>query len=208
MKDDYTPLWLLEDGAFLERYSCKKLNDDGLEYLPPGFNIRRFEDEKVIQEFKAYNKSLINNHPSGEYLKGQLYNSNDLVKPDRSKMVMGMLLLPQLNIIDLNTFKMNGFRLDMGIDYETLTKDPAPLKFHYLFGACDDAFIYITYLGWGISERFILSDTHELHVYNWEGALVKRYYLDHPFFEMAIDPVAGKLYTINNEDQLFCYNLK
>jgi len=37
---------------------------------------------------------------------------------------------------------------------------------------------------------------------------VKRYYLDHHFFKMAIDPVTRKMYTINNEDQLFCYKLK
>lgn len=206
LKDDYTPLWLLEDGTFLERYSFTRLNDDGTDHIPPGYNVRKFEDETVIKTHKLYRKNVVNNYPTGMYLNGQLYNSSKFIKSDRSKILMGMLFLPQINIIDLNTFKMKGYRLDMGINYETLTKDPAPLKFHYLLGACDDAFIYLSYLGWGISDRPIVSDTHELHVYNWEGALVKRYCLDHPFY-MDIDPITGLLYTTNNEDELYCYQL-
>jgi len=208
LRNYYARLWLIDDNTFIEEVSSKVVNNEESDYIPPFLNLRKNDDEAVVQTCKPYMEKLVNSHPEGSYLSFQFYGSFHTLKPDHSKMALVMLFLPQVNIIDLDTWKTTGFRLDMGINFKTLTKDPAPLRFHYLFGASDDSFLYLPYSGWRISERSIMSDTHELHVYNWEGALVKRYYLDHPFFEMAIDPVTGKLYTINNEDQLFCYKLK
>ncbi len=207
LRNDYFFFSLYKNGSFLEQYATKRLNDDGTDYIPPGFKLRNLENETAVKSIKPYKKKIINTYQSGVYLSDQFYFAYTSLKPDYSKLSMGMMYLPQVNIIDLDTWKMTGYRLKMGIDFKMLTKDPAPLKYHYRDGSCDDSYIYLPYTGWKIADRSYIADTHELHVYNWEGAIVKRYFLDHPFFKMAIDPVKGKLYTLNNEEQLFCYCL-
>ncbi len=208
LRNDYFFFSLYKNGTFFEEYLIKSLNDDGTDYIPGGFNLRKLEDETVVKSIKPYKNKIINTYQSGVYLSDQFYNSYNYLKPDYTKFSMGMMYLPQINIIDLDAWKVTGYRLKMGVDFDMLTKDPALLKYHYRFGSCDDSFIYLPYTGWKIADRLYIEDTHELHVYNWEGALVKRCYLDHPIFNIAIDPVTGKLYAINNEDQLFCYKLK
>ena len=204
----YAQLWMFDKNTFIEGTSHEIISNDMTDYIPPLLNLRKKSDESVLQVFKPYKEKLVNRDPIGSSWSSILLEFFHYLKPDHSKLALGMFCLPQVNIIDLDTWKMTGYRLDMDVDFKRLTKDLTPLHFHYMYGACDDAFIYMPHLGWLFTEMSVVTTTHELHVYNWEGALVKRYYLDHPFYETTIDPVTGKMYATNNEDQLFCYTLK
>jgi hypothetical protein len=73
------------------------------------------------------------------------YYSQDRIKPDGSKICISMAMLAQINILDLNTERVTGYRLANTPCFSDLTVLPEKYKFYYIQNRVDDQFIYALY---------------------------------------------------------------
>ena len=75
----------------------------------PEYHIYRGAEK--LNEFKLFNKQIVNSNY--EFFSLLYLVSNDKIKPDNSKIAMSMMAHPQINILDLNTGELSGFRKKM-----------------------------------------------------------------------------------------------
>jgi len=162
--------------------------------------------------------------PSGENIRSYgIYNPNgrqtipfediyswDRMKPDQTKLSMGMYQLAQINILDIETGKIKGFRLKNTPGFKDLAKEDAREKYYYIQIRVDDSYIYGLFnhgdriFNHGENIPFA---TNELHVFNWDGQFVHKILLDSYTGDIAFDPVKKRLFNLNVEDQLLVYDL-
>ena len=179
-------------------------DSDTYDYLPEAYRI--YKGQEKLKEFKLYNKSLINpNYKSQSF---SILSTCDRIKPDKSKVAMSMEKLPQINILDINTGVLSGFRKSNSIDYKDLTTlTQEEQKIYYTTGIeVDNHYIFAMY-----ANKFIEDDsyyfTKEIHVFDWESKAVKRLIFEQEFYIMTLDSKNKKLYLINGREEVYCYDI-
>ena len=105
---------------------------------------------------------------------------------------------PQMIILDLVSGEAKGvwlksapgFSPDYGRDY-------------YMSVQCDEKYIYALYKGEEPHEKATV-----VHVFDWEGQLLRRIELSHPASSLSLDPVSGMLYTMRyDEEEIYRYSV-
>lgn len=138
-------------------------------------------------------------------LPANYYNSMNCINPSRSKIVLGMTMLAQINIIDIGNGHQTGYRLEGTPGFDIFRKNLDNANVYFTQIQADDSYIYATFsdksykLGWEAQDL--------LYVFNWDGILVRKVRLDHAAKYIAIaEP--GILYILdNNEETIYKYNL-
>ena len=118
-----------------------------------------------------------------------------------------MVHLPQLNIVDVETGKITGYRLENGEDFSVF-KGKKEIKNHFVRLAADDKFIYALYWGklpWGARE---IPYINTIYIFDWKGKLVSKITTDHDVDKMYVDTVRNRIYIIGPKtDDVFYYDL-
>ena len=168
----------------------------------PEYHIYRGAEK--LNEFKLFNKQIVNSNY--EFFSLLYLVSNDKIKPDNSKIAMSMMAHPQINILDLNTGALSGFRKKNGIDFKDLEKSDE-LRIYYTRVDVDNHYIFRMYTN-KLMENLIVDEfTNEVHVFDWEGKAVKRLIFEHEFDNMTLDSKNKKLYMKNGRDEVYCYDI-
>ncbi len=116
-----------------------------------------------------------------------------LVKPDNTKMAMIMSSVPQLNIVDIETFEVKGYKLD---SKPTQTDKPLVV---FTNSTADNEYIYALYIGVEMGPNFMKTDKSSiLYVFNWDGQVVKKYDLGEMFYSLWLDKPNNRLYFGEN----------
>jgi len=171
-------------------------------YLPSAYHI--YKGQEKLKEFKVFAKPLIN--PNSPNSRG-LLSSIDGIKPDKSKIVMGMISIPQINILDLNTGIVRGFRQKSSIDFNKLANiTTAEAKVYYWGIEADNHYIFGMYVNKSIKDAPDVL-TNEIHIFDWEGEAVKRLIVEQKFDVMTLDDKNKKLYTRNAKGEIYCYDI-
>jgi len=120
----------------------------------------------------------------------------------RRKVAQSMYVLHQLNIFDLKTRKVNGYRIKGTDGFSQF--DNAQIKSymaHYLSVISDDRYIYALYYGNKVElevqqnkEPIII---HTIYVFDWDGNLVKKFDLDHSIREFCVDNKSHYIYGMD-----------
>jgi len=131
-----------------------------------------------------------------------LFKSADMLKPDGSKMVQAMRLLPQLNILDLRTGKVMASRLNNSPDFSLFETDLGQKITYYNSVQADDHYIYATYSG---SARGSIENCKSIHVFDWSGTLLSVLKTDRTFARVWLDTVRNRLYTTDYESEEVYY---
>lgn len=130
------------------------------------------------------------------------FNSNNTFKPDGTKIVQAMIRLPQLNIVDVQTGEVVGYRLNYGLDLSVF-KGKKQLRNFYGLVQADDNYIYALYWGkvqWG--------DINTIYVFDWSGNLIDKLKVDHYISSIWLDMVRNRFYIIESKtDDVFYYDL-
>jgi len=118
--------------------------------------------------------------------------------------------MSQVNILDLETGKLQGFRLKNTPGYRYLKKDPKNFRMTYLAPSVDDDYIYGLYIN--IPEEDLFKGdvgTNEVHIFDWSGNFVKRVFLDHRCDVIALDATNKLLYAYSSlmSDELYVYDV-
>lgn len=188
--ENYNEIYLLNDSTLLAKVD-PFVKKNGKHTLPH-YQKRTFYTDQLLQSYSIF-KLPIHNEDSS-VMPEFFFNSNDALKPDGTKVVQAMVHLPQLNILDLETGKVTGYRLEDGEDFSVFQKNE-DLKNHYIRVQADDQYIYAVYFGkkaWAYHE---IPYVDMIHVFSWDGKLIQRIKTDLDIDKIALDRVRNRLYV-------------
>lgn len=176
-------------------------------YTPSKYNLYDIEHKKVMKEYELFKQPIYNLNKKIE--NRDYLHSIDRIKPDNNKIAMGMWMFPQINILDVKSGELKGFRINKNIDFNYIKNTSKKLRLYYKTISVDNAHIYALY-----SEAFIedglegfRTPANTIHVFDWDGNFVRKIILDQKILNMTLDPVKKYLYCINNEDVIYYYDL-
>jgi len=203
------PLWYLSPDRMMA-----KLEPIPLSYQAatiPYYEERTIRTNEWVRDYRVFAKDSIHNGKISQTMRDGtvfpippdfLFKSADMLKPDGSKMVQAMRLLPQLNILDLRTGKVMASRLNNSPDFSLFETDLGQKITYYNSVQADDHYIYATYSG---SARGSIEDFKSIHVFDWNGTLLSVLKTDRTFARVWLDTVRNRLYTTDYESEEVYY---
>lgn len=173
----------------------------------PYYQERTLYTDQPVKDYDIFLKPIfIKEYPD---MQEQIFRSEDCIKPDGSKIAQGMCYLDQINIIDLQSGKVEGFRIEGSPDFTLFAKDLSKCKKYYLNCQADYNYIYALYAGNPMyPEDGIFKQSHMLHIFDWEGRFVAKCDLGQPVDYLGLDRVNNILYAMDSRaEKLFAYDL-
>lgn len=202
-EDNYNNLYILDYNILLAKVDPFPLNN-GKSTLP-SYQKRTFDTDSLLKNYSIYKQSIENEESL--IMPEAFFNSNDALKPDGTKIVQAMIHLPQLNIINIETGQVVGYRMEKGDSFSIFQRNKN-IKTHYIRVQADNNYIYAVYWGkeaWGFHE---IPCVDTIHVFDWEGKLVQKIKTDDGIDKMFLDTCRNRLYmTRPNFDDVFYLNL-
>ena len=202
-KDPIASFFMLDSNLCLYHNLNEYLYKDKRGYTLGLFHLCKDSIENELKEYPLFNRPLLNPHPQIE--NRYLLSSDHRIKPDGSKIAMTMDRLMQINILDIRTGKLKGFRLKDSPDFEDLKRPLEDLKYFYINLCVDANYIYALCLNCAAKDFPVESDL--IHVFDWNGNPVCQITTDQKFFSIAFDPVHGLIYGKNFMEEIYCYDI-
>lgn len=199
-----------------------RLNSDTLFTITPTtpltldlktVSLPLYEKRSIKTNRKIHSYSVFLDTPDGDdtnlLMPENIFASFYGIKPDLTKVAQSLMYLPQINIIDINSDIVNGFRVKGSYDFSVFEDKINKVKSNYIDLSVSDDFIYALFLGVNINTPEKRSKTScMVHVYDWEGNLLHKvdlgYYVDQIVLDDKNDLLYGREYT---SEQIYCYNL-
>lgn len=182
------------------------LNEE--KYAVPRFLMIDFHTGKITKTYDLYIEPGIYNPTAGK-LNGQFYTSINLLSPDRTKVVMLMNMLPQMNILHLATGELQGIKIEGLPDFKSLKRNSDKLKEYYTFSAVDNNYIYALFADRSLTEPETHQKTSRIFIFDWEGNLRRELRTNNPIDQIQIDSANRCLYGVDfAEEEVFRYPLK
>ena len=202
-------LFMLDDDCFLIKNQPESLfHNDGRNIELPAFHIYKKDLDNKQKTYQPYNQMPFEDQT--DFDADLLFYSTDCMKPDKSKIAMGMERLAQINILDLETGILRGFRLENTPDFKDVKMPDGTIQkslmFYYSDLCADDDAIYALYANCSLEriENYPIQ-TNQVHVFDWDGNFIKKIILDHKVSQIALDPVKHLLYASDENDDVYCY---
>ncbi|MCC8145130.1 MAG: TolB-like 6-bladed beta-propeller domain-containing protein [Bacteroidales bacterium] len=192
-------IFILDDDLILAKNQDQTGRNN--EYILCSYHLYKGNLDTKIRDYTLYNKPI---KPSNQNIPANLfYMSLDRIKPDHTKIAMSMYLLGQINILDLQTGILKGFRLKDTEDFSALSGDPDNLSIYYIDICTDNNYIYALLVNTPFAggEGFDKSG-NLLHILDWDGNPVCEIQLDKNVFQIALDQQKGLLYGIDEDTDL------
>lgn len=193
-------MFRLSDDTLVVRIDAEMLSMDGDIASIPYYQKRTIYSNQPTDDIRIYNQQTVQ---KGDAQVPVIfyYGSADCIKPDRTKIVQAMEYLCQINIIDLETAQITGYRIKKTPDFSIFYSGTKKLKQYYRRVQVDDNYIYALYFG-----EIIASSKKEpnlVYIFNWDGDLIKKMKLEYSVREMAIDSKNNVLYFLGAENDIF-----
>lgn len=169
---------------------------DGKTSTLPYYQLRTLYSNKLIRNYPIFKKCIKSVNST------DFFSSSDCLKPDKSKIVQVMRFVPQINIIDVTSGEVKGYRLDESVEWPFNEKnnDILEISTYYTGVQVTDQYIFALY---SEGKNDVEKRPHMIYVYNWDGILIKKIDLKGEYVAtMFLDPVNNLLYTSN---QMYTY---
>lgn len=198
----YSNIYYLNEDALVAKNQAQNIGEDNITL--PYYQKRSISTNQQIKKYDIYKKTIKND--DAYILPETFFYSNDAIKPDGSKVAMAMRNLPQINVIDLNTGEICGYRLKGGKGFSVFKED-GNLKIHYQWIHADDKYIYATYLGKYRNSNPRTEDerSQTIYVFDWEGNLKYRLLPKEGIGHFYVDSVRNRLYNVNHKTDIVSY---
>jgi hypothetical protein len=208
----FAAVFILNDSLFIASNQGEKLYHGNGSFRPPAYSIYNSHTKGKIKSYNPYNGFI---PVSDKFFVGwwyvDCYYSMDRIKPDKSKIAMGMRVVDQINIIDLTTGIIKGYRSTGTPDFEYLRHDPDDYKIYYVHLCVDDRYIYG--IRSVIGRRKVgFGNSNTINVFDWDGNFIRKIVLDKTAIEITLDPVNKYLYTDvseadKDEEEIYRYDV-
>lgn len=199
-------LFVLDESRFIVKKPCEKLYYNDPKYIPGNYTLYSHSLDNPLQIYTLFDKPVIN--PIHKF-PNVFYASNDRIKPDKSKIAMAMHQVAQINILDVITGELEGFRLKGTPGFDYLKGDPENFRTYYWKLNVDDRYIYAIYEdvpSYGSHEKDRTNTV--IHVFDWDGNPVCKFILPEVLGQITLDPVTGYLYGKTYLEEIFRYDLR
>jgi hypothetical protein len=202
-------VFILNDSLFIANNQGERQYYGEGTFIPQAYHFYHSHTKEKIKSYKPYNAfvSLSDKFYSRVWYQ-RCYSSMDRIKPDRSKLAMGMHYVDQINILDLTTGKIKGCRNKNSPDISYLQHDPDNFNLYYWHISVDDRYIYGLYAG--VSASLPFEEYNVINVFDWDGNFIKKIVLDKGALTFALDPVNKYLYIDTNgenEEEIYRYDV-
>jgi hypothetical protein len=194
-------IFVLNDSLLLASNQGEDLYDEG-NLNPPIYRIYNYHTGEVLRIYEPYNGFRYNTKIMPAF---SLY-SQDRIKPDKTRLAEGMNCLRQINIMELETGKVTGYRIKGSPDFDVLREGSSYNYVAYYTHICvDNDLIY-----------GILNSNNEktaVDVFDWEGNFKKKLLLDKKMANVttiSLDPVNKYLYILTlgeEEEEVYRYDV-
>ena len=170
------------------------------------YQIRTLKDNTLLTEIRIFDHPI--NNKESKVLPSNFFNVFSSLKPDRSKLVEVMTRLPQINILNIKTGKVSGYRMKNTQDEDVFLTDMENSLFCYCGVVSDNNYIYALWIGTPQNDIPIEKGYHIIHVFDWEGNFVCKITLEQPVHRLSLDNQKSLLYGWNVEQQkLYKYDM-
>lgn len=164
-----------------------------------------FATQETKEKYSLYNTSIDNNDNVFQALYHHTPVAHDI---KGTKLVATMAILPQINILDIKTGKLNGFRMGSTYNFENIKDLRGEMKVHYLSVTADTRYIYALYVGKTTDLRAGFPNGHIIHIFDWNGKLLRKLCLDKEAGHIGIDVNNHALLIKNDQtDEIYKYYL-
>jgi hypothetical protein len=202
-------VFILNDSLFLANNQGEEQYQGKGSFIPPAYHIYNSRTKERLKSYKPYNGFVpLSDRFYEMALYVDCYYSVDRIKPDKSKLVMAMELMDQINILDLTTGEVKGYKNKQSPDFSYLRSITDNLKAYYTDLCVDDRYIYGLYSVTHRSGRNF--DTNIINVFDWDGNFIKKIALDKVVLDYTLDPVNKFIYinTLSEDDEeIYRYDL-
>ena len=158
---------------------------------------KNFEDKK---------SSFFMSHEERKYMTfaDKFFYSDTEVRPDGKYVVQSMWCLAQLNILNLETGEIKGFRMKDTPNF-SIFKNPKYLKWYFCAGLCvTNDRIFVGYSG---GERKGQDNSSYVYEYNWDGEILNIYDVGMGYDNLRYNEITNKLYLSRTVDEGELYQL-
>jgi hypothetical protein len=193
-----TRFFILNDSLLLAWNQQEKLFFDDNILSPPLWHLFNYKTNKQLRQYDVFNEFRY-------YSTQSCLGSSDIIKTDKTKFAIIMEYLRQINIVDIKTGVVKGFRFKNSPDFTTVVNAHyTDLQSYYTRACGDDDFIYAA-----VQE----AQNTVVDVFDWDGNYLKKLVLDKKFDKssnIALDPVNKYLYILTvgeNEEEVYQYDV-
>ena len=195
-----------DDTNVLAKQSAARIAQKEHSYSLPRYLRINYKSNEIERQYDIFTNSITNK--KAEDLNRDFFQTYDLIKPDKSKIAMGMSMLAQINILDVETGELKGFRISGTPDFDYLTGSVDKIKNFYHQMAVDDNYIYLVYVDKKYIDIRESVDANIVHVFDWHGNFCRKIFLDNPTDIIEIDSENRILYGFNlSREEIFQYKL-
>jgi hypothetical protein len=195
-------VFILNDSLFIANQQGEQQYHGDGPFTAPAYYLYNSDTKDRIKTYKMYNGFIpvLNNFfdRGGEFI---CYRSYDRIKPDdKSKIAIGMMHIDQINILNLKTGEMKGYRNKTSPDFGYL-KDIDNYRLYYSYILVDDRYIYGLYSD--TEYRLRKWESNTVNIFDWDGNFIRKILLDKTALKIALDPVNKYLYldTVGEYDE-------
>ena len=175
------------------------------EITPPLWQIRNYSTNELIKDIAIYRPT---DNPNSKVLPENFYSTSSCVSPDMNRLAEAMYWLPQINIVNFKKNKICGYLLKSSDDYSVFKSDMTYAITYYNGIQVNDNYIFALWLGKLFSEEDYIG-MDEIHVFNWDGEMIKRIKLSNHIHSMYLDIDSNSLYGYNTDEEcIYKFGLK
>lgn len=195
-------MFFLDNGDFMSKPQCELLFlNEG--YVPRNYYKCHESLDNETDRYIHYKCPIEGENVEDFYM--MYYASCDRIKPDLEKIAMSMQMIPQINIWDLKTNTLKGYRQKGGASFTDLEKSPDKYRYYYMKMCVSDKFILAPYVDKPMGKG--LPETSCIHVFNWDGAPLYKLHLTENIYGIALDDKNGILYAYDLNDHIYSYDV-
>lgn len=202
----------------LSRYACSynwcfRLNDsqyftctssipfeDINQVVTPKYAITSSLDNQLMRDYQIYTDSIITVPGNRKWILSNFVSMECCMKPDKSKVALGMSYYPQVNILDLKSGDLKCYRLKNSPSISILKR-----IWYYASICCDDRYIYGLYNAQDLSQPRNESSVSVIHVYDWNGRIIRKLALDQLFDQICLDD--NIIYAFDRRGKIIRYDI-
>lgn len=189
--------YLLCEKSVIVRNS-KQIGSSDTPVNAPRYEVYSTSTGELIRQYDIF-KPVVFETNNPIYTSNSFLGCTDCIKPDRTKIAIGMGYMPVYGILDLHSGSFKGFQINNLIPFR-----PTERIWHFCDMVADNQLIYALYYGGDISEYDSKRHSSTLFVLDWEGRIKARYSLDKYVTELNLSN--GILYLSYIGDAVYMLN--
>ena len=201
----YSGIFRVDENTLFTKIESVALTWDLATVSLPVYEKRTIDTNQKLRSYSIY-KEVPKGNDSNKKYRQMFLRSIFCIKPDLSKMVQMMVYIPQINILDINSGIVDGFRLKGFPDLSVFKTREGDIKANYTGVGVTDKLICV--LSLDLKKEEVCLDNTYVYIYNWDGELIKIIDLGGFYNQILVDEINNILYVRElHSEEILCYKL-